>query len=51
MTKLTKLTCTLLAGTALICGWLQTVLKWTPGEIHFDPPAHGHGHDHGHAHH
>lgn len=43
----------MLAGTALICGWLQTVFHWTPGDIHFDPPAHAHGHDHahGHAHH
>ncbi|MSQ94473.1 MAG: hypothetical protein EXR98_07945 [Gemmataceae bacterium] len=37
------------AGIAMFCGWLQTVLHWTPHDINLDPPAHGH--DHGHAHH
>ena len=36
---------------AMFCGWLQSVLHWTPHEINLDPPAPGHGHDHGHAHH
>jgi hypothetical protein len=42
-----------LAASALFCGWLQTVLHWTPHEINLDPPAHDHGHgnDHGRAHH
>ena len=40
----------MLAATALFCGWLQSVFHWTPPEIHFDPPAHGHGHGHGHEH-
>jgi hypothetical protein len=29
---------------ALLCGWLQGKLGWTPAEVHFEPPAHGHGH-------
>jgi hypothetical protein len=37
---------------ALLCGWLQGVLGWTPAEINLEPPAdHGHGddfHDHSH---
>ena len=42
----------LLVGIALFCGWLQTLLGWTPAEVNFEPPAHDdHGHDHGHAHH
>jgi hypothetical protein len=43
----------MLAATALIFGWLQSVFHWTPHDIHFDPPGHGrgHGHNHGHAHH
>jgi hypothetical protein len=40
-----------LAASALFCGWLQTVWHWTLPEIHLDPPVHGHGHGHGHAHH
>lgn len=40
----------LLAGVAMFCGWLQSVLHWTPHDINLDPPAHGHGHDHGHHH-
>jgi hypothetical protein len=38
----------MLAAIAMICGWLQSVLHWTPHDINLDPPAHGHGHDHGH---
>jgi hypothetical protein len=41
----------MLAAIAMFCGWLQSVLHWTPHEIHLDPPAHGHDHGHGHAHH
>jgi hypothetical protein len=40
--------CSGLAALALFCGWLQTVLHWTPHDINLDPPAHGHGHAHGH---
>ena len=40
----------MLAATAMFCGWLQGVLHWTPHEIHFDPPARGHGHEHGNEH-
>jgi hypothetical protein len=36
----------MLAAIAMICGWLQSVFRWTPREIHLDPPAHGHGHGH-----
>jgi hypothetical protein len=39
----------LLAGVALICGWLQGVLGWAPAEVDLEPPAPSHGH--GHAHH
>jgi hypothetical protein len=39
----------MLAAVAMICGWLQSVMHWTPHDINLDPPAHGHGH--GHAHH
>src|SRR5262249_49310853 len=41
----------ILAGIAMICGWLQTVLHWTPHDINLEPTPHrhGHGHDHGHA--
>jgi hypothetical protein len=44
---------TMLAAIAMICGWLQCLLHWTPADINLDPPAHGHahGHDHGHSHH
>jgi hypothetical protein len=42
--------CCMLAAIALFCGWLQSVLHWTPHEINLDPQAHGHGH-HGHDHH
>lgn len=38
-----------LAATAMLCGWLQTVLHWTPPDINLDPPAPGH--DHGPVHH
>jgi hypothetical protein len=40
----------MLAAVAMFCGWLQSVLHWTPHDINLDPPghAHGHGHDHGH---
>src|ERR1017187_8703525 len=38
----------MLAGIAMICGWLQSVLHWTPHDINLDPPAHGHDHGHGH---
>ncbi len=41
--------CSMLGAVALFCGWLQTVLHWTPHEINLDPPAPGHGH-HGHGH-
>jgi hypothetical protein len=41
----------LLAGLAMFCGWVQSVMHWTPHDINLEPPAHGHGHDHGHAHH
>ena len=41
----------MLAALAMFCGWVQTVLHWTPQDINLDPPAHGHGHSHGHAHH
>ncbi len=40
----------MLAAIAMFCGWLQSVLHWTPHEINLDPPAHGHGHGHDHAH-
>lgn len=40
----------MLAASALFCGWLQSLFHWTPHEIHFDPPARGHGHGHGHGH-
>ena len=40
----------MLAGVAMICGWLQSAFHWTPHDINLDPPAHGHG-EHGHAHH
>jgi hypothetical protein len=32
---------------ALLCGWLQGQLGWTPAEVSFEPPApthHAHGH-------
>ncbi|MFN4259463.1 MAG: hypothetical protein ACK4RK_09190 [Gemmataceae bacterium] len=34
----------LLAASALLCGWLQGVLQWTPPEIDLEPPAAEHGH-------
>jgi len=40
----------LLTAVALICGWLQDVLGWTPPELNLNPPAEAHGHDHGHGH-
>jgi hypothetical protein len=44
---------TMLGALAMFCGWVQTVMHWTPHDINLEPPAqgHGHGHDHGHAHH
>jgi len=41
-----------LAGVALLCGWLQGLLSWTPPEVAVEPAvAHGHEHDHhGHDH-
>lgn len=39
--------CTALVLVALLCGWLQERLGWTPAPVTFDPPEH---HDHGHAH-
>jgi hypothetical protein len=33
----------MLGAVALLCGWLQGVLRWTPPAISFEPPAHGHG--------
>jgi hypothetical protein len=38
------------AGTALLCGWLQGCMGWTPTEYSVDPPE-GDDHGHGHAHH
>ena len=40
------LACTLLALVALLCGWLQGRLGWTPAEVSFEPPADSG--DHGH---
>jgi hypothetical protein len=40
-----------LAASAMLCGWLQSVLHWTPREINLDPPASTHDASHGHAHH
>jgi hypothetical protein len=42
----------MLAALAMICGWIQSVMHWTPHDVTLDPPAHGHGHghDHGHGH-
>ena len=37
-----------LGSLAMFCGWLQSVLHWTPHEINLDPPVHGHGGGHGH---
>jgi hypothetical protein len=39
--------CATLALLALLCGWLQGWLGWTPEEVSFDPPADAG--DHGHA--
>jgi hypothetical protein len=43
----------LLAGLALICGWLQGVIGWMPPEFPVHPPelAHGHAPADGHGHH
>ena len=41
----------MLAGIAMFCGWLQSVLHWTPHELNLEPPAHGDGHGHDHGHH
>jgi hypothetical protein len=43
----------MLAAIAMVLGWVQSVMHWTPHEFNLDPPAHahghgGHGHDHGH---
>jgi hypothetical protein len=40
----------MLGATALFCGWVQSVMHWTPPEVHFDPSVHGHGHSHEHGH-
>ncbi len=40
----------LLAGSALLCGWLQGRFHLAPAEINLDPPAHAHGHHHHHGH-
>jgi hypothetical protein len=37
-----------LALTALFCGWLQGVMRWSPADVAVDPPAHA---ENGHAHH
>ncbi len=42
---------TLLAGLTLFCGWLQSVMNWSPAEIELEPheePHGGHAVDHGH---
>lgn len=44
-----------LVALAMLCGWVQNTLHWTPAEIDLNPPAHadhghGHSHEHGHAH-
>jgi hypothetical protein len=39
----------LLAAVALLCGWVQGQLGWTPAEVSFEPPAAGHGHGNGHG--
>jgi hypothetical protein len=36
---------------ALLCGWLQSRLGWTPAEVSFEPPPQEHGHGHHGAHH
>ena len=37
--------CAGLAATALFCGWLQGILRWSSADIPVDPPAHvEHGH-------
>jgi hypothetical protein len=41
----------LLAATALLCGWLQGVLHWQPGELELEPTEEAHDHGHGHGHH
>jgi hypothetical protein len=33
-----------LAALALLCGWLQGQLGWTPEEVSFEPPAAGQAH-------
>jgi hypothetical protein len=37
-----------LTGLALVCGWLQVAMGWTPAEINLDPPVAA---SHEHAHH
>jgi hypothetical protein len=40
---------TLLALSALLCGWLQTISGWAPADINLEPPpgtADTHGHEH-----
>jgi hypothetical protein len=45
----------ILVALALICGWLQVFLGWTPPEIAVEPPPADHGHHahdlHGHVEH
>ena len=38
----------LLALSALLCGWIQGLFRWTPIDVAVDPPAHA---EPGHAHH
>jgi hypothetical protein len=40
----------ILACVALVCGWLQGVMGWTPPEFPVHPVVAAHGHDHGHGH-
>jgi hypothetical protein len=37
-----------LTGLALVCGWLQVTMGWTPAETNLDPPVAA---SHEHAHH
>ena len=36
----------LLAASALLCGWLQGIIQWTPGEVSVEPALHGHSQEH-----
>lgn len=36
-----------LIAAALLCGWLQGLLRWAPADVSFAPPADDHGHGHG----